>query len=109
MKSTGLLQLGGNLHQAGKIHNLHQVWRFRMCRYKKYKKAEFRTCTKRQSCDNHLKRSQLALGIFNNHLFNYTNYTANSTQMRRFKYTVASLVSERGQGNHSRTKWRTSP
>ncbi len=25
MKSTGLIQLVGNLHQAGKIHNLHQV------------------------------------------------------------------------------------
>ncbi len=26
MKSTGLIQLVGNLHQAGKIHNLHQVY-----------------------------------------------------------------------------------
>ena len=25
MKSTGLIQLVGNLHQASKIHNLHQV------------------------------------------------------------------------------------
>ncbi len=25
MKSTGLIQLVGNLHQAGKIHSLHQV------------------------------------------------------------------------------------
>ncbi len=31
MKSTGLIQLVGNLHQAGKIHNLHQVWRFWLC------------------------------------------------------------------------------
>ena len=25
MKSTGLIQLVGKLHQAGRIHNLHQV------------------------------------------------------------------------------------
>ncbi len=34
MKSTGLIQLvGSNLHKAGKIHNLHQVWRFWLCRF----------------------------------------------------------------------------
>ncbi len=28
MKPTGLIQLVGKLYQAGKVHNLHQVWRF---------------------------------------------------------------------------------
>ena len=31
MKSTGLIQLAGNLHQACRIHNLHQVCRIFGC------------------------------------------------------------------------------